>query len=174
MADMWGNVFSVGAAFVAGGGLGVGGTLWQTSIQERAAGKRDLAKLKEERRKEHRELVASFSACELSAWEEVRNMDAINEAISRTEKRLGIAPNPEMARLQVLQEDTIRRLGEETVKMQERLSLVRITVPEIGDAASELWRACGHPLLHGLDAESEANRKAARAAFEAAAAAVLK
>lgn len=171
---MWGNVFSVGAAFLAGGGLGVGGTLWQTSIQERAAGKRDLAKLKEERRKEHKELVASFSACELSVWEEVRNIDAINDAISRTEKRVGISPNAEIDRLQVLQENTMGRLGDETVKLQERLSLVRITVPELGDAASELWSACRRPLVHGLDGAAYDKRATAREAFERSAAVVLK
>ncbi|URM86969.1 hypothetical protein SEA_BASILISK_1 [Arthrobacter phage Basilisk] len=171
---MWGSVVSVGAAFLAGGGLGVGGTLWRTSIQERAANKRDLAKLKEERRKEHKEVVASFSAGELALWEEVRNIDAINDAISRTEKRLGTAPNPEIDRLQVLQESTMGRLGDEMVKLQERLSLVRITVPELGDAASDLWRACQGPLAYRLTGDAYEKRRVARETFERAAAVILK
>ncbi|WNM65675.1 membrane protein [Arthrobacter phage Vulpecula] len=171
---MWGSVVSVGGAFLAGGGLGVGGTLWRTSIQERAANKRDIAKLKEERRKEHKEVVASFSTGELALWEEVRNIDAINDAIKRTPARSGAFPNPELTRLHVMQESTMGRLGDETVKLQERLSLVRITVPELGDAASELWSACRRPLVHGLDDVACEKRAMAREAFERSAAVVLK
>ncbi|MDP9982963.1 hypothetical protein J2W14_002365 [Pseudarthrobacter oxydans] len=140
--------------------VGVIGTLAATGIQQRSENKRAQLRFKDDRRKEHTELVAALSAADIKTWEWLVSLKRINETLARQE------PGPQVDALTSQRTERMVAINAATSDLADRSAMVRILVPELADVVAELWEVYGKfPFDDDFD-EHEAAYRTARRAFE--------
>jgi hypothetical protein len=153
---------------LAGVIFGVVGTLLTTFVQQRAENRRTSQRASEDRRKEHAQLVAEFSAAEMRSWKLAKIVHHWWRA--HNSGSIDAFAPPKQAKMEELLNTEAALMDD----LNERYALIRILVPSLADAASDLVDT-----RHSLDGgEGDlvallAARSAARDKFEKEARSVL-
>lgn len=111
--------------------VGFVGTMVATAIQQRAENKRTQQRLRDDRRKEHADLVAKFSAAEMKSWGSAKVLHYWLKAYNSGSDAYQAHKWPKL-------EDLLNSGAKLSDDLMEHYALIRILVPSLADAASEL------------------------------------